>query len=61
MVNATMHKEIYVKNSAGEIKGRYKVLNCMGDVVENGEITLKNGINSFNVPVNGILTINSED
>ncbi|MBE7056074.1 MAG: alpha-galactosidase [Ruminococcaceae bacterium] len=61
IVNATMNEEIYVKNCAGEIKGTYKILNCMGDTVEDGNIILKNGINSFNIPVNGILVISGDN
>lgn len=57
IVNATSSEEIIVKNKAGDFTGKYKILNCMGEVVANGEITINNGIYSFNVPVNGIFVI----
>ena len=60
LINATGEEAIYIRSDIG-CPVSVEICDCMGNVIESGEINLHQGFNGFIVPISGFMYINGKD
>ena len=56
-VNATSEEALVIRVGVDLGKRAYTVLNCMGEVMEQGEVDLSRGLHEFSVPRCGMVRL----
>ena len=56
-INGSWDDELFINNKFGEMKAECKVYTCTGDVRVSKTVTLKKGINAFDVPKSGFVRL----
>lgn len=56
-INGSWEKELFINNHFSAYDAKYKIYDCMGNVVECGNTIINEGINAFKVPNSGMIEI----
>ena len=60
-VNGTDKCKLYIENDSDETNYQYDIYTCTGELIQSGDIILKKGVNSFSVPVSGLILLKMSD
>lgn len=56
-INASSSKKLYINNDSDAYDAQLLIMNCMGDIIEKRDITVKEGINTFSVQLSGLVIL----